>query len=78
MVWKENKSRHRGVRNVTITIRVVLALVVGLGVAQLFRSVKNYNQRKDWTDILGIVAALLMVVGGLGLFIAMFGGGSGT
>ncbi len=37
----------------TITIRVVLALVVGLGVAQLFRSVKNYNQRKDWTDIFG-------------------------
>ena len=49
-----------------MTIRVVLALV------------KNYNQRKDWTDILGIVAALLMVVGGLGLFIAMFGAGSGT
>jgi len=60
-----------------MTMRVILALVIGLGVAQLFRSVKNYNQRRDVTDIVGLVAALLMVVGGIGLFIAFFGAGTG-
>ena len=56
-----------------MTIRILLALVIGFGVMQLFRSVKNYNQRRDRTDIMGIVAALLMLVGGIGLFIAFFG-----
>ena len=59
-----------------MTIRVILALVIGLGVAQLFRSVKNYNRRRDSTDVVGILAALLMIVGGAGLYIAYFGGGS--
>ncbi len=60
-----------------MTIRILLALVIGFGVMQLFRSVKNYNMRRDRTDLMGIVAALLMLVGGIGLFIAFFGAGAG-
>ena len=60
-----------------MTIRILLALVIGFGVMQLFRSIKNYNMRRDRTDVMGIVAALLMLVGGFGLFIAFFGAGSG-
>ena len=60
-----------------MTIRVLLALVIGFGVMQLFRSIKNYNLRRDRTDIMGIVAGLMMLVGGLGLFIAYFGAGTG-
>lgn len=56
-----------------MTKRVILALIIGFAVAQLFRSIRNYNQRKDWTDIMGIIAALLMMVGAIGLFIAFFG-----
>ena len=54
--------------------RVVLALVLGFAVAQLFRSIRNYARRKDWTDIMGIVASLLIIVGGIGLYIALFYG----
>ena len=51
--------------------RVVIALILAFAVTQLFRSIKNYAGRKDWTDILGIVASLLMIVGGIGLYIAL-------
>ena len=57
-----------------MTKRIILALIIGVGVAQLFRSIKTYSERKDWTDIMGIVASLLMIVGGVGLFIAFFYG----
>lgn len=60
-----------------MAIRVILALVIGFAVAQLFRSVRNYNRRRDWTDILGIVASLLILVGAAGLFIAFFGSSAG-
>ena len=60
-----------------MAIRVVLALVIGFGVMQLFRSIKNYNQRRDRTDVMGIVAAILILVGGFGLYIAFFGAGAG-
>ena len=56
-----------------MTMRVILALVIGFAVAQLFRSVRNYNKRRDRTDIMGIVASLLMLIGAVGLFIAFFG-----
>lgn len=61
-----------------MTMRIILALVIGFGVMQLFRSIKNYNTRRDRTDVMGIVAALLMLAGGIGLFIAFFGGSSGA
>ena len=60
-----------------MTIRILLALVIGFGVMQLFRSIKNYNQRRDRTDVMGIVAAILILVGGFGLYIALFGAGAG-
>ncbi len=56
-----------------MTKRVILALVIGFAVAQLIRSIRNFNRRRDRTDVLGIVASLLMLVGAVGLFIAFFG-----
>ncbi len=56
-----------------MTKRVILALVIGFAVAQLFRSVRNFNRRRDRTDVVGIVASLFMLVGAVGLFIAYFG-----
>ena len=56
-----------------MTKRVILALVIGFAVAQLFRSIRNFNRRRDRTDIIGIVASLLMLIGAVGLFIAYFG-----
>ena len=61
-----------------MTIRVILALIVGLAVAMLFRNVKNYYVRLDRTDAVGIVAALLMLIGGIGLFIAFYGSPAGA
>ena len=61
-----------------MTVRVILALIVGLAVAMLFRNIKNYYVRRDRTDLVGIFAALLMLVGGIGLFIAYFGSSAGT
>ena len=61
-----------------MTVRVILALIVGLAVAMLFRNIKNYYVRRDRTDAVGIVAALLMLVGGVGLFIAYFGSAAGA
>ena len=60
-----------------MTKRVILALIIGFAVAQLFRSILNYSRRRDWTDIMGIAASLLMLVGGVGLFIFFFGASSG-
>lgn len=54
-----------------MTKRILLALVIGFGVAQLFHSVKNFVERRDKSDVVGILAALLMIVGGGGLFIAL-------
>ena len=61
-----------------MTVRVILALIVGLAVAMLFRNIKNYYVRRDRTDLVGIFAALLMLVGGIGMFIAYFGSSAGT
>ena len=61
-----------------MTKRILLALVVGLAVAMLFRNVKNYYVRRDRTDLVGIVAALLMLIGGIGLFIAFYGSSGGV
>ncbi len=58
-------------------IRIILALVLAFGAAQLFRSIRKYAERKDWTDLLGIAAAVLIIVGGAGLYIALCYGPQG-
>ena len=60
-----------------MTIRILLALVVGLAVAMLLRNIKNYYVRRDRTDLVGIFAALLLLIGGVGLFIAFYGSSGG-
>ena len=53
-------------------------LVLLLAVAMLLRNIKNYYVRRDRTDLVGIFAALLMLIGGVGLFIAFFGSSGGA